>query len=456
MKRRDVLGIGLTAGLLASCRSLRLPSTKQSSAAHHDLEIWWSEGYYPEETDAIELVVNEWGKKSGKKAKLSFFSEIEIAAKAMSAASGGPTPDILYGYGSTNTTIPLSSYRGQIAPLGDIINPIGKDFLPGVMESISYYNQKSQSRAIYGAPLSQHSTNIHYWRDLLEEATGQPGAGMVPRDWDGFWKFWGDCQNRLRQKGYNNVYAMALPMSSQARDTYHIFEVFLEAHGVEIINQAGQLQVDQPGVRQGIIDALLDYTNLYKRKTVPPQATRWSDADNNIDFLSSLSLMTINPTLSIPGSQLSDEIAYYERLGSLQWPNGLDGKPIRSIITVNQAIVFNGSNVKEAKSFLSYLLKPENLSLYVQGAQGRFLPVNKKIIDMPYWRNPLDQHLKMSIANLKTQRKASSVLAPAYSAVIAKNVWPEAVESIATATTPVDKAADKAILDIKNIFATWR
>lgn len=455
MNRREVLGLGLTAGLLASCQSLRLPGTGGSRAHPHDLEIWWSEGYYPEEADAIESIVNAWGKQSGKKGNLRFFSEMEIAAKFQMVMEGGQTPDVLYGYASSETIIPALSRKGLIAPLDDILSPIKSDLLPGIFEDISQQASKGKRRAIYGAPLSQHSTNIHYWRDLLEEATGVQGATMVPRDWKGFWKFWGDCQNKLRQKGYNDVYAMALPMSSQARDTSHIFEFFLEAHGVQLMNQSGQLQLDIPQVRQGIMEALLDYTNLYTRKTVSPQATRWGDADNNISFLSSLSLMTVNPTLSIPGSQLSDEIAYYERLGSLGWPSRLDGQPMRSVVSVNQAVVFQAGNVDNAKSFLSFLLKPENLSTYVQGAQGRYLPVNKKIIELPYWQNPKDQHLRTAIANIRSKRKSPSSLNSAYSEVITNNIWSHAIESIATGTTPLEKAADKAILEIKDVFRSW-
>ena len=455
MKRREVLGLSLTAALLASCRNLGLPGTGTINMAPHDLEVWWSEGYYPEETDAIESIVSAWERQSGKKVKLSFFSENDINAKARSALEGGPMPDVLYGYGINDTTIPVLSYRNQIIPLDDVVKPIESQLLPGVLDGITYLNRQKGTKAVYGAPISQHSVNLHYWRDLLEEATGSLEASMIPRDWKGFWSFWLQAQKKLRDKGYNDVFGMALPMSSQARDTTYIFEFFLDAHGVQLMNQIGALQANKPEVRRQIIAALVDYTNLYKQGGVPPKASNWGDPDNNINFLSSMSLMTANPTLSIPGSQLSDEIAYFERLGSLPWPNRLDGTAMRSFSSVKQAVVFQSSNVKQAKDLLSYLLKPENLSRYVEGAQGRFLPVTSTILKMPYWRNSRDQHLQTAIANLKSQRTPSWVLNPAYSVVITKNVWAYAIESIATGTSSVDKAADKAIADIRDIFTRW-
>ena len=248
---------------------------------------------------------------------------------------------------------------------------------------------------------------------------------------------------------------MALPMSNLARDTTYIFEFFLEAHDAKIVNSAGTLNVEDPGTRQKIISAINDYTSNYKEKYVPPKATSWADPDNNINFLSSLSVMTANPTLSIPGSQLSDEIAYFERLGSLPWPNKVDGSPMKSFISVKQAIVFNSSNVDKAKDLLAYVLKTENLSRYVEGSQGRFLPTTKSIMAMPFWHNAKDIHIATAIQNMQSSKIPAWILNPAYSEVIAKNIWGKAIEAVATNDLSTEKAVDSAITEIRTIFAGW-
>ena len=92
-------------------------------------------------------------------------------------------------------------------------------------------------------------------------------------------------------------------MSPLAGDTFFIFEQFLEAYNVRIVDENGQLLLDNPQVKAGIIEALTEYTNFYKNGYVPPAATQWSNPDNNIAFLSRNLLMTVNPSLSIPGSQ---------------------------------------------------------------------------------------------------------------------------------------------------------
>ena len=88
MKRRDFIAIGVAGGLLASCKSLGLPGGGNIKQSKRALEVWWSEGYYPEETDAIETIFANWQRITGNKVNLSFFSENELAAKARSAIDG--------------------------------------------------------------------------------------------------------------------------------------------------------------------------------------------------------------------------------------------------------------------------------------------------------------------------------------------------------------------------------
>ena len=456
MKRRDFIAIGVAGGLLASCKSLGLPGGVDSKQSKHDLEVWWSEGYYPEETDAIETIFANWQRITGNKINLSFFSENELAAKARSAIDGGPTPDLLYGYGINDTVVPVLSYQNKLIALDEVVKPFQADLLPGVIDGVTYLNKQTKIKSIYAVPISQHSVNLHYWKDLVEEAFGSTDKKTkIPHEWKEFWDFWHTSQQSLRQKGYDEIYGMALPMSNLARDTSYIFEFFLEAHNAKIVTSSGKLNVEDPVTRQKIISAVNDYTRNYKDKYVPPKATSWADPDNNINFLSSLSVMSANPTLSIPGSQLSDEIAYFERLGSLPWPNKLDGSPMQSFISVKQAIVFNSANAAKAKDLLAYVLKTENLSRYVEGSQGRFLPTTKSIMAMPFWHNPKDIHIATAIENMKSSKIPGWILNPAYSEVIAKNIWGKTIEAVASGNQPTEKAVDAAITEIRTIFTGW-
>jgi len=462
VRRRRVM-LGLLAALvgISACGGPNASQRDAASDRRRPLEIWWSQGYYPEETDAIEFIVQEWRRQTGQPVRLSLFSENEVLAKADAISRGGPAPDVLYGYGINDTSAPRLAYQGRLVEVEDVVAPIRGDLLPGIHESVVYLNKQTGRRHVYAVPISRHSVAIHFWRDLLNEqkagvveGSARTSDQAIPKDWKGFWSFWEQQQRRLQALGFDDIHGLGLPMSTQARDTTYIFEFFLEAHNVKVYDQSGKLAIRQ--YRDGLIKALDDYTSHYRNRFVPPASLRWADADNNVNFLSSQSLMTINPTLSIPGSQIADDIAYKERLGSLAWPRKPDGSPLPSSLFVKQLVIFDRGKVKTAKSFVSFLLKPANLSKFVEGSQGRFLPVVRQLDAMPFWQNPDDPHIRIGRDNLRNPRLPAFLKNPAYSEVVSRNVWSTAVEAVASGELSAEKAADQAIESIEKIDRGWK
>jgi multiple sugar transport system substrate-binding protein len=448
MKRRSFLVIGTTSAVLAACK--RNPLGDSST---RPLEIWWTEGYYPEEADAIELIVNRWKSENGINVKLTFFNETEIVARAIAAARGGPHPDILYGYGLSSMALPHLARQGLLADQSRIVDRLEADFLPGVLRSVTYRNQRTKQASVVGLPLSMQFVNIHYWEDLLAEA--DIGVG-IPSNWQSFWSFWAEAQRRLRQRGFSEVYGIGLPMSPLANDTSEIFEYFLQAHDAKLVDDAGRLAIDDIGLHKKVIAALSDYTNQYRDGFVPPGAVNWSDADNNISFLSSLSLITINPTLSIPGSQISDQLTYVERLKSATWPKTISGQPMNAIPRMNSVVAFAGSpRSSEAENFISYLMRPANVATILKGASGRFLPALKSLWNQPDWAGSNDPHLQVAHESLRHTQLPLNVLNPAYSEVMNQMIWGKAIQAVAEKRLPVAQAADDAMKAIEVIFEKW-
>jgi multiple sugar transport system substrate-binding protein len=449
MKRRSLLALGASAALLAACRN----GSTGGSRSDRPLEIWWSEGYYPEEVDAIQLIANRWQKRVGVDVNLSLFSEADLISRASAAARGGPQPDILYGYGLGNMGVPRLAWEGLLADLSEQVEPLKAELLPGILQSVTYHNRRDRNRAIYAIPISQQSVNIHYWSDLLAQA--RIGTA-IPSGWTAFWSFWKEAQAGLRRRGFADVYGMGLPMSTLANDTSDIFEYILEAHGAVLVGSTGQLRTNDPQVIRSVVSALADYTSHYRDGSVPPGSVAWSDADNNANFLGGLSLMTLNPTLSIPGSQVADELTYYQRLSSSPWPQTLSGEPMPSIPLVNQLVVFARSpRLSLAKEFVTELLQAANLSLFLKGSQGRFLPVIKPLLDQSFWKGDQDPHMSTARQVLDRRRQPYTVLNPAYSEVLRQKVWGKAIQAVAQNRLPVTQAADDAMKTIEAIFHDW-
>lgn len=419
------------------------------------LQIWWNEGYYPEETAAVRQAVDAWKAESGIETELLFFSEKDLVQKIENAVVTGEAPDIIYGQTLEPSLLPRLAWDGRLADTTDIVEPAQDLYTPAALEGVSYLNQETGERSFYGVPIAQQTTHIHYWRPLL----AQVGLSSqdIPQDWEGFWQFWQDMQTPLRDSGLGpEFYSIGLPMSPAATDTSYQFEQFLEAYGVNLLSPDGELLANDPQVVQGIAEALRSYTSFYTAESVPPNALDWGDPDNNVIFLSRLTAMTANPTLSIPGSQLQDAATYQEQMATTLWPNKPNGEPMRYVSSIKQAVIWaNSPQEEEAKAFLAYFIQPENLEGFVEGAQGRYFPVMPVLLEQDFWMNPDDPHISVAAQQFDNIRPLNTVLNPAYSEIQAQNIWGNAIQSILTDGVTPEEAAENAMAEIRSIFSEW-
>ncbi|NEO74050.1 ABC transporter substrate-binding protein [Moorena sp. SIO3H5] len=430
-------------------------SSRQSSTfdTAKTLSIWWQQGFYPEETDALRTIIDQWEKNNGIKVQLVIIPQKDILKEIESAIASGNPPDIFYAGVADLTIIPRLAWNNQLVDVSDVIQPLKNWYSEGVLAGVNYQNKVAKKRSYYAVPIMQSAIHIHYWQDILTEI-GQ-AKGAIPRDWQGFWRFWEEVQGQLRQSSYPNMYSIGMPMS-MSLDTYNNFEQFLEAYNVKLIDKNGKLRLDDSQVKEGIEAALKQYTRFYINKNVPPDAVDWDNTGNNVTLLSRTSLMTVNHTLSVPGSQRQDTEIYTKQLSTVKWPNKPSGELMRFIIEIKQVILFKASTKQEyAKNFLSYLAQPQNLQAYTEGSQGRYLPVMPKLFEKPFWKNPSDPHISVALQQLQNTRPAYQVLNPAYSEVAAQNVWGEVIRKIVVDNLSIKEATNRAIDQINKIFSNW-
>ncbi len=97
--------------------------------------------------------------------------------------------------------------------------------------------------------------HIQYWKDMVADAGFKESD--IPKDWKGYWSFWCDkVQPALRQKTGTRIYGMGFPMGVDSSDSFYSFLTFADAYNVKLVNDSGKLLVDDPAVRQGLINAL--------------------------------------------------------------------------------------------------------------------------------------------------------------------------------------------------------
>ncbi|MEO0539836.1 MAG: ABC transporter substrate-binding protein [Cyanobacteria bacterium P01_A01_bin.105] len=464
MRRRQFaqLSAYFLGGVVASCSRSSGTLLSNPETAQGPLQIWWQEGFYPEEIDALTRIIRRWEIESDKPVDLTVIPQKDIIPSVERALVAGELPDIFYSGAADLTIIPRLAWNDQLTDVSDVITPLKDRYTDNALTGVNYQNRLANSRSYYAVPLMQSAIHIHYWEDLLVNKIGERRV-TIPKNWQDFWQFWQDTQAELQGDGSagdgvdggTGIYGVGMPMSLSL-DTYNNFEQFLEAYNVRILDEAGNLNVAQPETRQALLAALTDYTRFYKNGAVPPDAVDWDNTGNNVSLLSRNSLMTVNHTLSAPGSQRSDEEVYYKKLSTVKWPSRPNGDAMRFVIELKQAVIFKQSSQQQAaKDFLAYLAQPENLATYTKGAQGRYLPVMPELLDDPFWQEARDPHISVALEQLQETRAAYQVFNPAYGEVAAQNVWGQVIRKIAVDNLSLEKATDEAIDLIEGIFSAW-
>lgn len=444
-----------------ACSSIVQPNpqiTNESVTKSKELNIWWEQGYNLEEDRALVAVVNNWQNQTGYKAKLSFFTNDELVSKVERAVEANQTPDLMMSSKGNQVLYPRLAWQDRLEDVADLIEPIQDDYSAKILQAITYSNKHQGKRSYYGVPVHQTTIFIFYWQKLL--ASIGLNSSDIPQDWDNFWQFWQQAQVKLKKQNLD-LYSLGFPLAGDKRadDTHYLFEQILEANNLNLLNERDELEIDRPEIRQGIIKCLNWYAQLYRQGYIPPDAVKWSNTDNNRSLLNRLVLMTPNPTLSIPATVHQDRDTYYHQLGIVGFPHKPNGKSMRYLLSIRQAVIFKNSPHKSlAKNFIRYFIQPQVTTNYLKATHGRGQPVRKSVWSDPFWQNSKDPYIA-TVRKILTRgqtRLCYEVKYPAYSQVLAENVWGKALTQVTAEGVKPEQAADEAIAQIKEIFAEWK
>jgi multiple sugar transport system substrate-binding protein len=441
------------AGLVASMPAL----------AQETITVWWAKGYYKAEDDALYAAIKKFETKYPKiKVALSLYAPQEAIPKTVAAMDAGNPPDVAYGDVYDFQVTAKWAYEGKLEDVSDVIDKLRAKFEPSALSTTFLYNNTTQSRAYYALPIKQQTMHIQYWKDMLADAGFQESD--IPKDWKGYWSFWCEkVQTGYRAKSGNRAFGTGFPMGVDSSDSFFSFLTFMDAHNVKLVNDSGKLLVDDPSVRQGLINAVTDYTAVYTKGCTPPSATSWKDPDNNVAFHNKTIAMTHNATISIAAKWLDDskndtlteaqrataKKNYTELIATAAFPAKPDGTKMTYRAAVKTAVIFKESkNKAAAKLFAAFFLDEANLTPYVEGSLGRWFPVLKSAQQSPFWKS--DPH-RTTVYNQFMAGTTPFEFTKNYKFTVLnnENVWAKAMNRVLNEKVPVDKAVDEMIARIK-------
>lgn len=454
--RRSLIGTSLG---LAAAGALARPYI--ANAAAKTAEVWWTQGFIPQEDDSFRNMVAGYEKASGNKINYSIMPFVALGQKMVSALQTSNTPDVI-AYDGIQTTLVLNAWGGKLVDVSDVVTTQEKALSKTALLSTKLYSNADKKRAYYAVPFKCSSQPFHVWADLVEKA----GYKMsdVPDKWDERWSWFKPMQAKLRDKGQRNIYALGLQMTTNGpSDGNNVFHGFLIANGGQgIVTPDGKEHTDDPQVREAIIKSIEYITTAYKQGYVPPGAISWNDADDNNGFHSKLILMDFDGTLSTELAMFPHKTEF-DACATLGMPLGNDGKPVPAEVgVIGGMIPAAGKNIDAAKDFLRYVIEPKVNNEYLKAGLGRWLPVFPEVARSdPFWMhnsNPaLAAHLAPYVQETILGPTIPDYLAysPAYGEVEAQQVWGSSYAQVYQDKKTPAEAADWAIAQVKAAFAKY-
>jgi multiple sugar transport system substrate-binding protein len=447
--RRDFLR---RTGLLAASASAAplLASCGNSGAGSSDaLTVWWNQGFYPSEDEAVMQVAKAWEQRSGVRLDLQFYGTQDIAQKEASAVAAGNTPDIIY---AEKGLTPRYAWEGRLADVTPVME--SAQLTDGAIRSAQLYNSEAGTTSFYSVPLWQFTVSLFHWRSMLADV-GMDHA-QAPRDWTGYWQFWKDAQQAHRSRGNADVFAVGWPMGTAAGDTNYDTQQALLSFGVELLDDQNNLRTTED-VRRGVADALAWITDLYREGHTPQDSVNWQDSSNNTYFLNRSVLATPNGSLSMPGAIKEENPEQWRDIVTTGFPDRAVGGAMPSITLLHSAVVFEASEKKDmAMDFLSFAMQPENTVAMLKGGQARWFPVHTQLLEDPFFAASDDPNIQVVVEQLREDTVPSwATVSPAYSQVEGMQVWGNALGRVALQGQTPQEGADWALEQIQEQFEQY-
>jgi multiple sugar transport system substrate-binding protein len=449
LTRRSVLGGSLG---LAAAGALARPHI--ANAAATTIEVWFAQGFVPEEDSAFQAMAADYEKASGNKVDHSLIPYAALRQKAISAITSGAVPDMIEV--ADFALAPIQSWDDKLIDVNDVVEPQKEQFIPTALPCCYFYNNVTKKRAYYVVPVRIAAVPFHIWKSLVEQ--GGSKISDLPKTWDAFMDFFKPVQKGLRAAGKRNVYGLGYQLTTNGVDPINTFNAWMVAYGgQDLVTPDGKLHTDDPKVKAAAVQAIKSLTSAFKDGYVPPSCVNWNDADDNNAFHSKLMVMDFDGTISTEVALYHDKEQYDDIL-THGLPLSNDGKELPSQVAVFGPVIPKGAkNVAVAKEFAKYMIQPKVLNQYLKAGLGRWaLPIPEIVKSDPFWLKE-DPH--------RTAYMTQSVIGPTFpiyeaynpamAQVGAEHVIMTAAFAVMNSGAVPEQEIDKAFSRIEEIFAKY-
>jgi multiple sugar transport system substrate-binding protein len=148
LSRRSVLRSSVA---VAAAGTLARPYI--ANAAATTAEVWWGQGFVPEEDAAIKKVVADYQKASGNTIDLSITPFAPQRQKIVAAVQSGIVPDMFPS--NPGEIIALYAWEDKLVDVTDVVDTQREEYTEAALLTAHCYNNITKKRSFYGVPYSQ-------------------------------------------------------------------------------------------------------------------------------------------------------------------------------------------------------------------------------------------------------------------------------------------------------------
>src|SRR5438477_4520768 len=430
-----------------------------AKAAATTAEVWWVQGFVPEEDVSFKKVVADYEKASGNKIDLSIIPFAPGRQKIVAAMTSGIVPDMFTNNPAEITAI--YAWDDKLVDVTEVVETQKETYTETSLLNTYCYNNVAKKRSFYGVPYTTATLPNHVWRPLVEKVRLK--IEDIAKTWDEYYDFFKEVQKKMREQRVRNVYGLGLNVTTNGNDPNNVFNYFLTAYGGQgIVTKDGKLHPDDPQVKEAVIKALTYPTTAYKEGFVPPGALNWNDADDNNAFHAKQIVMDLDGTISTEVAVLSQgKKEDYDNIVTMGLALSNDGKPVPSQAGGLAMLIPKGAkNVEVAKDALKFLIQPKNLGELLKVGLARRVPPMASIVkDDPWWLDAKDDPHRVAYVQqgvLGPTVPQFWALNPAYAQVQNEHVFPTGWAEVATSGAKPEAALDKAFKRVEEIFAKYK
>ncbi|MBQ2262776.1 MAG: extracellular solute-binding protein [Loktanella sp.] len=396
-----------------------------AAAAQTELTLWHME-QPPHRVERVQMLLDEFNASHPEiQVRQEPQNWGEVYAKAPAALAAGIGPDLLF---AIPDFTPVLKDMGALSNISDFVAELDEahDFIPSAVEAYSYDD------GVWAVPLYNMSMNLWYRPSVLE------AAGIaVPQTWD-------DWQAAAAALTGDGSYGMGLPANKQLYTDQTVYSVMVNGDAAEIYNADGTLRFDNPQT----VEAYRFYNDMLQYS--PPDAPSWTWGEAEACFASQACGMIMQ--FSVISTYETQAGGDADDLGVAPIPSQ-SGDEHNAIAYANAVMLLSRDEEKTeaSKTFVRWLLQPENYGRFLNMEPGLFMPVTADGAEAEsFWSDPIVEKYRSQIETVIDNSQngmlfgfTSGRVFPAIGAISAQNVLAETLQTVAiSGVDPAQAVAD--------------